>query len=164
MTDISKKQRWNHQTKFSFGATSGIITNLALIVGLDTLTHPRLSIIGGMLIIALADNISDSLGIHIYQESECIRKKEVWFSTVTNFLTRLFVSLMFILLVATLPINYAVIFSIICGLALLAGMSYIIAKNSGISPFLAIFEHISIAVIVIAASHLIGRWIIGSFR
>ena len=46
------------QTKFSFGATSAIITNLGLITGLDKLAHPQLSIITGILIIAVADNIA----------------------------------------------------------------------------------------------------------
>lgn len=64
-------------TRFSFGATSAIITNLGIITGLDTMTNPKLSIIGALLVIALADNLSDSFGIHIYQESEHIGKKEV---------------------------------------------------------------------------------------
>lgn len=163
MLNILKKQHRLYQTKFSFGATSGIITNLALIAALDTLAHPKLSIIGGMLVIALADNISDSLGIHVYQESECIREKEVWLSTITNFLARIFVSLTFILLVATLPISLAVPCSIVWGLLLLSIMSHTIAKNSGANPFLAIFEHVSIAIIVIIASHLIGKWAISRF-
>jgi len=153
-----------YQTKFSFGATSGIITNLGIITGLDTLAHPKLSIIAGMLVVALADNIADSFGIHIYQESECIDNKEIWFSTLSNFATRLFVSLTFIVLVAALPINLAVPCSIIWGLALLAIMSYTIAKNRKVSPYSAIFEHILIAAIVITLSHFMGRYIIGKFK
>ena len=94
-----------YQTKFSFGATSAIITNLGIITGLDTLAHPRISIIAGMLAVALADNISDSFGIHIYQESEHLSKKEVWLSTLTNFFARLFVSSTFIVLIILLPIK-----------------------------------------------------------
>lgn len=151
------------QTKFSFGTTSAIITNLGLITGLDTLAHPKLSIIGGILVIALADNISDSVGIHVYQESECIGEKEVWFSTITNFLARLLVSSTFILLVALLPINLAVSCSIAWGLTLLAMMSYTIAKGRKMNPLRAIFEHISIAVVVIIASHIIGKLFISRF-
>jgi len=117
-----------------------------------------------MLVIALADNISDSLGIHIYQESECIRKKEVRISTITNFLARLFVSLTFISLVLILPVSLAVPCSLIWGLVLLSAMSYSIAKNSGVKPSLAIFEHISIAIVVIIASHLVGKWVINMFK
>jgi hypothetical protein len=56
-------------TRFSFGATSAIITNLGLIVGFDSLSNPKSSIIRSMLVIGIADNISDTLGMHVYQES-----------------------------------------------------------------------------------------------
>lgn len=152
------------QTKFSFGAASAIITNLSLIAGLDTLTHPRLTIIGGILVIALADNISDSLGIHIYQESEHLSQQEVWLSTCTNFLARVFVSLSFIFWIAVLPIGTAVACSLIWGLILLVAMSYNIAKDKAINPYSAICEHVIIAVLVISASHFIGRFVIGKFK
>jgi VIT1/CCC1 family predicted Fe2+/Mn2+ transporter len=163
MVNNLKSQCRPSQTKFSFGATAAIITNLGLIAGLDTLAHPKLSIIGSILVIALADNIADSLGIHIYQESECINNKEVWFSTLTNFLTRLFVSLTFIFLLVVLPITLAVVSSIVWGLLLLAFMSYAIAKNTGTNPYRSIFEHITIAMAVIMASHLLGRYFISKF-
>jgi VIT1/CCC1 family predicted Fe2+/Mn2+ transporter len=164
MSDNLNNRRRLEETKFSFGATSAIITNLGLITGLDTLTHPRLSIIGGILLIALADNISDSFGIHIYQESECIGSKEVWLSTLSNFLTRIFVSLVFIILIAALPIGLAVACSMAWGLTLLAVMSYVIAKDRKVNPFQAIFEHISIAIVVITLSHFVGKGIIGRFK
>ncbi len=159
---IENKNR-RYQTKFSFGATSAIITNLGIIVGLDTLTHPKLSIIAGILVVALADNIADSFGIHIYQESECIDTKEVWFSTITNFFTRIFVSLTFIALVAFLPLNLALLCSVVWGLALLSIVSYIIAKERKVNPYLAILEHITIAVFVITLSHFLGRYVINKF-
>ena len=161
--DLQDKHRLK-QTRFSFGATSAIITNLGIIAGLDTLAHPKLSIIAGILAIALADNIADSFGIHIYQESECIDNKEVWLSTLSNFLTRIFVSLTFIILVAVLPINLAVPCSICWGLALLTMMSYIIAKDRKVNPYSAIFEHIIIAIFVITLSHFMGNYLISKFK
>jgi len=152
------------QTKFSFGATSAIMTILGLIAGLDTLAHPKLSIIGGILVIAIADNISDSMGIHIYQESECIARREVWLSTATNFLTRLLVSLSFIILIIALPMRLAVISAMVWGLVLLALMSYAVAKNTDRHPFRAIFEHMSIAIVIITASHFIGRFVIEKLK
>jgi vacuolar iron transporter family protein len=152
------------QTRFSFGATSAIITNLGIITGLDTLTHPKLSIIGALLVIALADNLSDSFGIHIYQESEHVGKKEVWFSTLTNFLTRLFVSLTFIILVIVLPIRLAVLCSIVWGLFVLTVMTYTIAKQRKINPLSAILVHITIAVVVVIASNFIGGFVISRFQ
>ncbi|MCJ7728977.1 MAG: hypothetical protein MUO27_03740 [Sedimentisphaerales bacterium] len=152
------------QTRFSFGATSAIITNLGIITGLDTLTHPKLSIIGALLVIALADNLSDSFGIHIYQESEHVGKKEVWLSTLTNFFTRLFVSATFIVLIIVLPIRLAVICSVIWGLLILTVMTYTIAKQQKINPFSAIFVHTAIAVVVVIASNFIGAFLIARFQ
>ena len=163
MLNNPENKRRRYETKFSFGATSAIITNLGIITGLDTLIHPKLSIIVGILTVALADNIADSFGIHIYQESECIDIKEVWFSTFTNFLTRILVSFTFVILVALLPISLAMPCSIFWGLALLAVMSYIIAKERKVNPYSAIFEHIIIAVLVIILSHFAGRYVISKF-
>jgi len=130
---------------------------------MDTWVHAKTSIISAILVIALADNISDSLGIHIYQESECINSREVWVSTFTNFASRLLVSLTFILLIMILPIETAVACSLIWGLALLAFLSYIIARARGVSPWQAMGEHIGIAVLVIAMSHFIGKAIVAKF-
>jgi VIT1/CCC1 family predicted Fe2+/Mn2+ transporter len=152
------------QTRFSFGATSAIITNLGIITGLDTLTNPKLSIIGALLVIALADNLSDSFGIHIYQESEHISKKEVWISTLTNFLTRLLVSSTFIILIIALPVKVAVVCSIIWGLLILTVMTYTIAKQQKINPYSATFVHITIAVVVVVASNFFGAFIITRFQ
>jgi VIT1/CCC1 family predicted Fe2+/Mn2+ transporter len=152
------------QTRFSFGATSAIITNLGIVTGLDTLTHPKLSIIGALLVIALADNLSDSFGIHIYQESEHVGKKEVFISTLTNFFTRLLVSLSFIILIIALPIKPAVICSVLWGLSLLAVMTYAIAKQQKINPYPAILVHVGIAILVVIASNFAGKFIIARFQ
>ena len=82
----------NHPIKkgFSFGLTSGIITTLGLIVGLHSGTHSKLVIIGGVLVIAVADALSDALGIHISEESENKHSpREVWESTISTFLSKL---------------------------------------------------------------------------
>jgi VIT1/CCC1 family predicted Fe2+/Mn2+ transporter len=164
MPDNLENKCRRFQTKFSFGATSAIVTNLGIITGLDTLADSKLSIIAGILVVALADNIADSFGIHIYQESECIDSKEVWFSTLSNFFTRILVSFTFIILVAALPINLAVLFSICWGLALLSVMSYAIAKDRKVNPYSEIFKHIVIAIFVIVLSHFVGRYIIGKLQ
>lgn len=152
-----------YQTKFSFGSTSAIMTNLGLIVGLDTSVNARVSIIAAILVIALADNISDSFGIHMYQESEHLERKEIWLSTSLNFLSRFLVSLLFVFFMAFLPLNIAVGCSLIYGLLLLAFISYIIAVNEETNVLYSIISHIGIAVTVIIVSDFVGRLIIGRF-
>jgi vacuolar iron transporter family protein len=153
-----------HATKYSFGATSAIITNMALIAGLYTSAEAKISIIGGLLVIALADNVSDTLGIHIYQESEGMRTRDVWRGTINNFLARLFISFGFIFIMIIFPLKAAVIISIIYGLATLIVFSYIIAKIKKLRIFFSIAEHLVIAIAVIAISNYLGKWIIPSFR
>jgi VIT1/CCC1 family predicted Fe2+/Mn2+ transporter len=152
------------QTRFSFGATSAIITNLGIITGMDTLTHPKLSIIGALLAIALADNLSDSFGIHMYQESEHLAKKEVILSTLTNFLTRLFVSFTFIFLIIVLPIQLAAVCLVTWGLLILTILTYTIAKHQKINPFSAIAVHLTIALVVVVTSNFIGAFAISKFQ
>jgi VIT1/CCC1 family predicted Fe2+/Mn2+ transporter len=152
------------QTRFSFGATSAIITNLGIITGLDTLTNPKMSIIGALLVIAVADNLSDSFGIHFYQESEHVHKREVWLSTLTNFFTRLLVSSTFVALIAILPVKLAVVCSIIWGLLVLAVITYLVAKQAKTNPYSAVLVHLAIAVLVVAAGHIVGGLVIGRFQ
>ena len=158
---MEKARGW--QTRFSFGSTSAIITNLALMAGLHSEANAKINIMGGILVIAIADNISDSFGIHIYQESENIETREVWISTIFNFISRILVSLNFVALILLLPLNAAIISSIIWGLLLLAAVSYMIAKNEAGNPYLAILTHILIAVVVIFLSNLIGDLLVSRF-
>jgi vacuolar iron transporter family protein len=154
----------NQSTKFSFGSTSAIITNIALIIGLDSAINAKIAIIGSLLVMALADNISDTLGIHMYQESEGLSRKKVWLLTLTNFLSRFVTSLGFIAIIVIFPLQIAVILSLVYGLTILSTVSYLIAKSRNIHPWTSISEHLIIAVIVIILSRLAGRLILNQLR
>ena len=58
------------KTGISFGLTSGVITTLGLMVGLHSGSHSRAIVIGGIMTIAIADAMSDALGIHVSEESK----------------------------------------------------------------------------------------------
>lgn len=151
-------------TKFSFGATSAIVTSLAFIVGLSRSPNPRLAIIGSLLVMAVADNISDSLGIHIYQESELLNSKAVRAATFSNFFTRFLTILIFVLLFGFLPIKYAVIISTVYGISVLSILSYLIAREQKANPYRAILNHVAIAILVIIVSSLVSKWLIEIFK
>ena len=53
-----------------FGATSGVITTVGLIAGLYAGTESVVAVLGGILVIAVADAMSDALGMHIAQEAD----------------------------------------------------------------------------------------------
>jgi len=145
---------------FSFGVTSGIITTLGLMVGLHSGTHSRLAVIGGILIIAVADAFSDALGIHISEEFESRHTaKQIWISTVSTFLSKFIFSLTFAVPVLLLKLSTAVIVSVIWGFLILAILSYRISKEQNANPLKVIGEHLFIATIVIATTHYLGGWI-----
>jgi hypothetical protein len=64
MKQINQEIFRSRKNKFLFGRTAAIITNLGLVVGLFSSLNAKVNIIGSILIIAIADNISDTLGIH----------------------------------------------------------------------------------------------------
>jgi VIT1/CCC1 family predicted Fe2+/Mn2+ transporter len=114
-------------------------------------------------VFAVADNISDALGLHIFQESDLKRSKVVNVSTFSNFFTRLFVVLIFVLLLVFLPINYAVVVSVIYGISLLSALSYSIAKEQKTNPYLSILEHVAIAILVIIVSYFLRELTVSVF-
>ena len=144
---------------FGFGLTSGIITTLGLIVGLNAGTHSRMVVLGGILSIAIADALSDALGIHISEESTKKQSKKTWESTFSTFFFKLIFALTFVIPVLLLELNLAVIVSIIWGFFLLTAFSFHIAKKNKDKPSKVITEHLIIATIVIIATHFIGQWI-----
>jgi vacuolar iron transporter family protein len=148
------------QYKYIFGASTALMINMGLIVGFNSGPSAKINIISSILVIAVADNLTDSLGIHIYQESQNVVSRKVWLSTLANFVTRFLVSLIFILIILFLPLPTAVVCSLVFGLILLSIISFTIAKQRKTSPVVAIIEHIVIALLVIFLSHYMGKWII----
>lgn len=144
----------------SFGLTSGVITTLGLLVGLQAGTHSRLAVIGGVLTIAIADALSDALGMHIAKESETgASTATLWLSALSTFVSKFILAISFIVPVLAFPLVTAVWASIAYGLIVLGLLSYFIARSQGAPPAKTIGEHIAIAVIVVILTHFTGVWI-----
>jgi len=141
-------------SRFSFGATSAVTSSLALMVGLSQLDVSKIALIGALLIIGLADNIADALGVHIYSESKSKNYSKL--NTATNYLARLGITLIMIFFVVFMPFMYALIASIITGMFVIALVSYFIAKEHGLDARRIVAEHLAITVLVLIASQLIG--------
>lgn len=142
---------------FSFGLTSGIITTLGLIVGLYSGTHSRLAVLGAILVIAIADALSDAFGIHVSEESENKHSsKEVWESTFSTFLSKFIFASTFIIPVLLFELQTAILISIVWGLFLISVLSY---KMSEKRRWKAVSEHLMIAVAVIIIANYVGKLI-----
>ena len=156
----------NHSWKvgFNFGVTSGIITTLGLMMGLDSATGSKLAVIGGIMTIAVADACSDALGIHVSEEGENKHtRKEVWQSTISTFLFKFVFASIFIIPFLFLQIQTAVWTSIVMGFVLLTVFSYKLAKNEEAEkPLGVVLEHLILTAVVIAASYFVGK-LVGSF-
>ncbi|HAH04032.1 TPA: hypothetical protein DCL28_00535 [Candidatus Komeilibacteria bacterium] len=142
---------------FSFGLTSGVITTLGLMVGLHSGTHLASVVISGILVIAVADSLSDALGIHMAEEFENQHTpKEIWTATAVTFLSKLLVAASFIIPILLFNLNTAIIISIAWGLSLIFIFNFLMAKQQHDKPWHAVAEHLVIAILVIIATHYLG--------
>jgi VIT1/CCC1 family predicted Fe2+/Mn2+ transporter len=146
-----------------FGITSGVITTLGLIVGVNAASSSKGAILGAIATIAIADAFSDALGIHISQESVTANTVGgIWKSTITTFLAKFFIALSFAVPLLLFKINTAIILDIIWGMILLTIVSYYLAKTREEKPFNVISEHLLIATAVIVLTRLVGHYV-GNF-
>jgi VIT1/CCC1 family predicted Fe2+/Mn2+ transporter len=148
------------KTGIAFGLTSGVITTLGVIIGLNAATSLRLAVVGGILTVAISDAFSDALGIHISQEaSGKSSHSEVWQATFATFFSKLLVALTFLLPVLIFPLDLAIKADLAWGLILIITFNYYLAKSQKKSPSKIIAEHLAIAAVVIAITYYIGKLI-----
>ena len=145
--------------KISYGGTAAVVTSMALISGLITADATRPVIVSAILIAAIADNLTDSLSIHIYQESEQLDRQSALTGTIANFFTRLLFGVSFIPFVEFLPLPYVARAAIIWGVLLLAILTYLVARERNVKPLPEVIKHLVVAFAVITVSAMIGHWI-----
>jgi VIT1/CCC1 family predicted Fe2+/Mn2+ transporter len=147
-----------------FGLTSAIITTLGLMVGLHSSTGSESVVIGGILIIAVADALADAMGIHVSEESENKHTpREIWESTLATFFSKFLFALTFIVPILLFELSTAIIINIIWGLSLLSVFSFSIAREQKTANWSAVAEHLILAVGVILLTHYVGHWVSSVF-
>lgn len=152
------------RTGLFFGATSGVITTIGLIAGLHAGTNSVTAVLGGILVIAVADALSDALGIHLAEEADPnASQRHIWAATVTTFITKFLFAITFAIPVLLLPLRSAVLASVVWGIAVIAVLSWFIARAQKSSPLAIVAEHVGIAIVVVVVSHYIGVWVNHAF-
>jgi len=146
-------------TRISFGGTAAIVTSMALIAGLDAANAGRAAMVSALLIAAVADNLTDSLSVHMYQESERLEEREAFIGTLTNFATRFIVCLSFVLIVTLFRKHTAVVGGIVWGMSLLTVLTYILARHRKVSAVSELGKHLAVALVIVFVSKSIGHWI-----
>ena len=144
-------------SRISYGGTAAIVTSMALITGLNAVGTGKSALITALLIVALADNITDSLSIHIYQESERLDEREAFIGTLSNFTMRLLGSLSFVLIVVVFPPKVVVLGSIIWGNLLLGVLTYFLARERNVKILPEIIKHLVVAAVAIIISKIIAQ-------
>lgn len=150
------------RTGIFFGTTSGVITTLGVIVGLNAGTESLVAVIGGVLVIAVADAMSDALGIHLAQESDPnVADRQVWTATVWTFVAKFLTASSFVLPFVLFPMAQAILVSVAWGYGIIILLSHRLATAQNLRPGAVIGEHLVIGTLVILASHGIGVWVKG---
>ncbi len=140
-----------------FGTGSGVITTLGLIVGLFAGTESLAAVMGGILVIAVSDSMSDAFGIHLSEEARPDSTgRSVWLATITTFITKFLMASTFALPLLLLPLQQAVIACLVWGAVVLTLLSIFIAKQQQQSSWSVVAEHLGIASLVMVLSWLVG--------
>lgn len=153
-----KESKQSFKTGLSFGLTSGVIITLGLMIGLNSGTSSKQIVISGILIIAIADALSDALGVHISQESNYNKQQVIWESTLATFLSKFLIALTFIIPILLFDLQLAIYLNLIWGLIILSFLSFYIAKNQNEKPLKVILEHLAITIAVVTITYYIGLW------
>jgi len=141
------------RTGIFFGATSGVITTIGLITGLSAGTNSLVAVLGGILVVAVADAMSDALGIHIAQEADPeSTTQHIWAATFWTFLTKLVVALSFALPLIWLPLQVAVAVAIGWGFLVITLLSAYLARTQRVAALPVIAEHLGITMVVVAST------------
>jgi len=157
----------SHQaiTELVFGLTTAVITSRGMVVGLSAATSSKLAVVAGIVIMAIADGLSDAISLHAAEEAEVEKAKakhtpkEIWLTTFFAFLSVSGFTLTFVIPILIFPIPTAIFVAIFWGIFLLICLNLYIAKIRKEKPIKLILEHIFLAVFVVIISHLIGSQI-----
>ncbi len=144
----------------SFGITSGVITTLGMIVGVNASTSSRLAVIAAIVAISIADAFSDAVAMHVSEESEGIHsRKDVWEATLATFLAKFIFALTFVIPVWFLSLEIAVIVDVVWGLLIMTVFNIFLAHSQEQSALKVVVEHLAIAVVVISITFIVGSFL-----
>lgn len=156
--------KYSHQiiTGASFGLTTAVITSLGMLVGMYSATSSKLAVIAGIVIMAIADGLSDAVSLHTVEEAEVEKgenkhtQKEIWLTTFIAFFAVCGFTLTFAVPVWFLSLKAAIFADIVWGMLLLTILNLLIARIKKEKPIKLIVEHVLLAVFVIIISYFAG--------
>lgn len=144
----------------SFGITSGVITTLGMIVGVNASTSSRLAVIAAIVAIAIADAFSDAVAMHVSEESEGVHsRKDILEATLATFGAKFIFALTFVIPVWFLTLESAVVVDIIWGLLIMTIFNIYLARSQKESVLRMVVEHLVIAIVVVLITFIAGSFL-----
>ncbi len=110
--------------------------------------------------IAIADALSDAMGIHISEEAEDKHSAgEIWESTLSTFLSKFVFALTFLVPILVFELNTAIIVCILWGMFLITIFSIYLARSQKRKVSDIVLEHVVLTIVVIILTHYVGDWV-----
>jgi len=144
---------------FGFGLTSGIITTLGMMIGLNQGTHSQMVVLAGIGVISITDALSDSVAIFMADEAELQSNNSAWQESLSTFFSKFLIGASFALPIIFFDLTLAIIISVVYGLVLITVLSFFIAKWEKRPIVKIVFGHLAVTVLVIAVSGLVGHFV-----
>lgn len=146
--------------ELTFGITSGILTTIGVLTGVNSATDSRLSVIAAIIAIAVADSCSDAFGIYLSKISErgVSRKLALRYATGT-LAAKFFFPLTFIIPILIFPLRVGVGIDVLWGLAALSLLSVEQAIVAQKSILKTVLRNIVLAELIVFLSTLVGSFI-----
>ena len=137
-----------------FGIPTSVVTILAVIAGFSGLNDFS-ALITAVLIIGVADSLSDAFGMHLSEEVEHGEGKRTTWVPVGAFIAKFAVAISFLIIIWIFGKNYLAP-SIAWGYTLISVLSWRTAEKHGENPLKAVLQHITFATVVLIVSYGIG--------
>lgn len=138
-----------------FGVPTSIVTILAVIAGFSGLNDIR-ALTMAVLIIGIADSLSDAFGMHVSEEVEHGEGKRTLWVPLGALLAKFLVAMSFIVIILVFKTDYFLP-AVAWGYGLIAILSWMSAKDHGENPWKAVLQHIVFATFVVLVSYGIGE-------
>lgn len=142
-----------------FGITSGVLTTVGLLVGMNAATESRLAVVAGILVIAMADSLSDSFGMYLSKLGERGSTPTVALRfALGTFVGKFLFPLTFVLplLLPCFSLSTAVIVDLVWGATALCLLSAEQALVGQKSVFGTIARNVGLAIVIVCLSAAIG--------
>lgn len=144
-----------------FGITSGILTTTGLLVGMNAATDSRLAVVAGILVIAMADSLSDSFGMYLSKLGERGSTKAAALRYASGtFAGKFIFPLSFVIpLLSPIALSTAVMIDLAWGVAVLALLSAEQALVTQTSVARTIGRNVGLAILIVCLSSLVGSFV-----